>query len=76
MSKMLDRLRTAPPRSIGGLAVTGFQDLRSEDNWMGPIKGATDAAARNFLLFQLGDGAFEDGIGQFARRQSQAFGEG
>jgi phosphoglucomutase/phosphomannomutase len=57
MAKMLDRLRSAPPREIGGLAVTGFQDLRNEDNWMGPIKGATDFAARNFLLFQLGDAA-------------------
>jgi phosphoglucomutase/phosphomannomutase len=37
--------------------VTGFDDLRSEGSWMGPIKGATDAAARNFLLFRFGERA-------------------
>src|SRR5262249_37308009 len=26
MARMLDRLRSSPPRSIGGLAVTGFED--------------------------------------------------
>ncbi len=57
MAKMLDLLRQAPPQEIGGLAVTRFEDLRSEDCWMGPIKGATDYAARNFLVFTLGDRA-------------------
>jgi phosphoglucomutase/phosphomannomutase len=55
MSRMLDSLRTTPPRTIGGLAVTEFEDLRDERGRLGPIKGATDAAARNVLLFRLGD---------------------
>jgi phosphoglucomutase/phosphomannomutase len=55
MGKMLDLLRRSPPREIGGLAVTGFEDLRDERGRMGPIKGATDYAARNFLSFQLGE---------------------
>jgi phosphoglucomutase/phosphomannomutase len=57
MARMLDQLRTSPPREIGGLAVTGFEDLRNEQSFLGPIKGATDFAARNFLLFRLGDHA-------------------
>jgi phosphoglucomutase len=55
MVRMLDALRQSPPRNVGGLVVTGFEDLRDEDGRMGPIKGATDAAARNFLIFRLGD---------------------
>jgi phosphoglucomutase/phosphomannomutase len=57
MARILDALRTSPPQQVGGLALTGFEDLRSEDSWMGPLKGATDAAARNFLLFRFGDRA-------------------
>jgi phosphoglucomutase/phosphomannomutase len=57
MARMLDALRSSPPKEIGGLAVTGFDDLRSEDCWMGPIKGDTDYAGRNFLLFRLGERA-------------------
>jgi phosphoglucomutase/phosphomannomutase len=57
MGRMLDLLRQSPARQIGGMAVTAFDDLRSEDSWMGPIKGATDYAARNFLVFRLGDQA-------------------
>jgi phosphoglucomutase/phosphomannomutase len=57
MVRMLDALRKNPPKSIGGLAVTGFEDLRDETGRMGPLKGATDAAARNFLIFRLGDTA-------------------
>src|SRR5262249_49636461 len=57
MAKMLDRLRQSPPREIAGLPVTGFDDLQSEKCWLGPLKGATDKAARNFLLFRLGDSA-------------------
>jgi phosphoglucomutase/phosphomannomutase len=55
MAKMLDLLRSSPPKEIGGLAVTGFEDLRDERGRMGPIKGATDYAARNFLFFKLGE---------------------
>ena len=45
---------------------------------VGPIPVAVfeiDPKIFHRLAFQLGDGAFENGIGQFARRQSQAFGE-
>jgi phosphoglucomutase/phosphomannomutase len=57
MTKMLDGLRAAPPRSVAGLALTGFEDLRNERGRMGPIKGATDFASRNVLIFRLGDRA-------------------
>jgi phosphoglucomutase/phosphomannomutase len=57
MVKMLDRLRSAPPKEIGGLAVTGFEDLRDEEGRFGPIKGATDFAARNVLIFRCGERA-------------------
>lgn len=55
MGRMLDALRKNPPKTIGGLAVTSFEDLRDEKGRMGPHKGATDAASRNFLIFRLGD---------------------
>lgn len=55
MDRMLDLLRKSPPTEIGGLAVTGFEDLRDERGRLGPIKGATDSAARNFLIFRFGD---------------------
>jgi phosphoglucomutase/phosphomannomutase len=54
---MLDALRTDPPREIGGLAVTRFEDLRDENGHFGPMKGATDFAGRNVLLFELGERA-------------------
>ncbi|HEV3386764.1 MAG TPA: phospho-sugar mutase, partial [Gemmata sp.] len=58
MAKMLDTLRKSPPREIGGLPVTAYEDLRDESGRMGPYKGDTDKAARNFLIFRLtgGDG--------------------
>lgn len=59
MTKMLDTLRTTPPKSIGGLPVTGFEDLRNEDGKMGPFKGETDKSARNFLIFRLGGNGME-----------------
>jgi phosphoglucomutase/phosphomannomutase len=55
MVRMLDRLRAAPPRSIGGVAVTRFEDLRDETGRLGPFKGQTDQAARNVLIFILGN---------------------
>jgi phosphoglucomutase len=55
MARMLDSLRAEPPKQIGGLTVTAFEDLRDERGRMGPLKGATDRAARNFLIFRLGD---------------------
>jgi phosphoglucomutase/phosphomannomutase len=54
MARILDALRRSPPKLIGGLPVTGFEDLRDETGRMGPIKGATDFAGRNFLIFRLG----------------------
>jgi phosphoglucomutase/phosphomannomutase len=55
MALMLDRLRADPPSEIGGLAVTEFEDLRDPNGRMGPIKGGTDAAGRNVLIFRLGE---------------------
>jgi phosphoglucomutase/phosphomannomutase len=55
MGQMLDSLRADPPRSVGGLTVTAFEDLRDPAGRFGPLKGATDAAARNVLVFRLGD---------------------
>ncbi len=57
MARMLDRLRAAPPRAIGGLAVTDFEDLSDEKGRLGPIKGDSDRVARNFLVFRLGERA-------------------
>ena len=54
MARMLDALRKSPPKEIGGLPVTGFEDLRNENGRLGPFKGDTDKAARNFLIFRLG----------------------
>jgi phosphoglucomutase len=56
MVRMLDALRQTPPREIGGLSVTAFEDLRDESGRMGPIEGDTDFAARNVLIFRLGSG--------------------
>ncbi len=57
MTKMLDTLRSNPPKTIGGLSVTSFEDLRDENGRMGPLKGSTDASSRNFLIYRLGEGA-------------------
>ena len=57
MARMLDRLRLTPPKEIAGLPLTRFEDLRDENGRMGPLKGGTDAASRNVLLFQLGEHA-------------------
>jgi phosphoglucomutase/phosphomannomutase len=55
MAAMLDSLRASPPTVIGGMAVTYFEDLRSEEGRFGPLRGATDSSNRNMLLFHLGD---------------------
>jgi phosphoglucomutase/phosphomannomutase len=57
MARMLDELRRDPPREVGGLAVTAFEDLRDENGRFGPLKGATDAASRNVLVFRCGEQA-------------------
>jgi phosphoglucomutase/phosphomannomutase len=54
MGRMLDTLRKNPPKSIGGLPVSSFEDLQDSEGRMGPFKGDTDKAARNFLIFRLG----------------------
>jgi phosphoglucomutase/phosphomannomutase len=54
MAKMLDGLRAQPPKRIASLSVSGVEDLRNEQGRMGPIKGATDFASRNVLIFHLG----------------------
>ena len=57
MGRMLDALRTNPPKEIGGLPVVRAEDLWDTQGRMGPFKGDTDRAARNFLIFRLaGDG--------------------
>lgn len=57
MARMLDSLRASPPKEIAGYPVTRFEDLRDPDGRLGPIQGATDAAGRNVLLFELGEAA-------------------
>jgi phosphoglucomutase/phosphomannomutase len=57
MARILDSLRALPPTDVAGMAVTAFEDLRDENGRMGPLKGATDAAGRNFLIFRFGDRA-------------------
>src|SRR5262249_5969445 len=52
MTRMLEGLRAKPFQDIAGLPVTSFEDLRDERGRLGPIKGATDAASRNVLLFR------------------------
>jgi phosphoglucomutase/phosphomannomutase len=56
IAKMLGALRANPPKEVGGLPVTGFEDLLLETGRLGPYKGETDKAARNFLIFRLGGG--------------------
>jgi len=56
MARMMDRLRASPPKVIGDQPVTRVEDLRDENGPFGPVKGATDLAARNVLIFHLGAG--------------------
>jgi len=55
MLDMLASLRSNPPRTIAGQAVAEFVDLQDPNGRLGPWKGATDAAGRNFLLFRCGE---------------------
>ena len=57
MTRMLDALRQTPLQEIAGLAVIAFEDLRDEAGRMGPFKGETDRAARNFLIFRMNGAA-------------------
>jgi phosphoglucomutase/phosphomannomutase len=55
MARMLERLRKSPPGTIAGRDVARMEDLQNEEGRLGPLKGATDRAARNFLIFHLGE---------------------
>jgi phosphoglucomutase/phosphomannomutase len=55
MARMLNAFRQSPPAEVGGLEVIGFEDLQREEGRLGPFKGDTDRAARNFLIFRLAD---------------------
>jgi phosphoglucomutase/phosphomannomutase len=55
MARMLDSMRSSPPSEIAGRKVTRFIDLRDPDEKFGPIQGETDSAARNVLIFELGE---------------------
>src|SRR5262249_31099204 len=57
MARMLDRLRRSPPAKIGSWDLIRLEDLLDEEGRLGPLKGDTDRAARNFLIFHLGDSA-------------------
>src|SRR5262249_3408840 len=57
VAALLDALRADPPRRLAGLEVTYYEDLRDEEGKFGPLKGATDAASRNVLLFRCGERA-------------------
>jgi phosphoglucomutase len=57
MTRLLEGLRAVPPACIGSWSVTRFEDLLDEEGRLGPLKGATDRAARNVLIFHLGDSA-------------------
>lgn len=57
MTKMMESLRSNPPTSIASEKVTLLEDLRDPNGRLGPIKGATDAAGRNVLVFRLGESA-------------------
>ncbi|MCS7272155.1 MAG: phospho-sugar mutase, partial [Gemmataceae bacterium] len=53
MQQMLDALRRSPPSRMADWQLVGFEDLLDEHGRLGPYKGDTDRAARNFLIFQL-----------------------
>ena len=55
MIALLESLRAEPLRHVAGLALTHFEDLRDPDGKFGPLRGATDAASRNVLLFRYGE---------------------
>jgi phosphoglucomutase len=57
MLKMLQQLRSNPPKIIGGLQVTSFKDFQDIAGKLGPIKGNTDLASRNVLVFSCGETA-------------------
>ncbi len=57
MERMMAAIRRSPLKKIAGLDVSSFEDLRDEKGRLGPLRGATDALSRNFLIFRLGPSA-------------------
>lgn len=57
MLDMLNSLRKNPPKDVGGEPVTRFEDLQDERSRFGHLRGATDAASRNVLVFHVGNNA-------------------
>lgn len=57
MAALLERLRDAPPETFAGFAVTSFVDHRDPSGVHGPIRAASDYAARNVLAMTLENGA-------------------
>lgn len=55
--RIQDSFRSDPPTDIGGRAVTAFHDRQDESGPFGPIVSATDHAARDVLVFELGPDA-------------------
>jgi phosphoglucomutase/phosphomannomutase len=53
MQQMLEALRRTPPQRIADWTVVSWEDLLDEQGRLGPFKGETDRAARNFLIFHL-----------------------
>src|SRR5207302_10137398 len=57
LAPLLARFRRSPPTGIGSYRPTRVEDLQDEEGRLGPIKGNTDRAARNFLIFHFGESA-------------------
>lgn len=56
MRAIQDALRADPPGEIGGVEVTGVEDLTDTSGWRGPHRSGTDRAARDVLVFHLAGG--------------------
>jgi phosphoglucomutase len=61
LADLLDGLRKAPPREIGGRAVVQALDHRDEQGRFGAFVSGSDRAARNVLVYKLGAGAWDEG---------------
>lgn len=57
MAALLDGLRAEPPTEFAGRAVESFTDHRDPEGIHGPIRSASDHAARNVLVMGLDGGA-------------------
>lgn len=53
MLDMMASLRRDPPSEIADLKVVRIEDLLDETSRLGPLKGATDAAGRNVVIYYL-----------------------